>query len=138
MFTAMQWLAAAFVAGAPFSPMSPVSPAPTMPSRSVEGCITPEHTGTFRVTASKVDGTQGIPALLVLENVEGCLEATFITDGSSPAAIDHLAKAGDALQGRLNVTGSETQVTLRFEGSGVAGSIVGKRQSWKLEGRKTS
>jgi hypothetical protein len=79
-----------------------------------------------------------VPALLLLENIEGCLEATFITDGSSPAAIDHLAKSGDSLQGRLNVTGFETQVTLRFDGSAIAGSIVSKRQSWKLEGHKTS
>jgi hypothetical protein len=133
LFIAAQLAAAAIVAGAPS--MSSTKPAP---SRAAETCVAPEHTGTFRVTASKVDGTQGVPALLLLENIEGCLEATFITDGSSPAAIDHLAKTGDALKGRLNVTGSDTQVTLRFDGSGVAGSIVGKRQEWKLEGRKTS
>jgi hypothetical protein len=133
MFIVAQLAAAAVIAGAPSVPPSNVAP-----SRAAAVCVTPEHTGTFRVTASKVDGTQGIPAMLVLENIDGCLEATLITDGSSPAAIDHLAKSGDALQGRLNVTGSETQVTLRFDGSNIAGSIVGKRQSWKLEGRKTS
>ena len=133
MFVVAQLVAAALAAGAPSVPVKSAAPA-----RAAEGCITPEHTGTFRVTASRVDGTEGVPALLLLENIEGCLEATFITDGSSPAAIDHLAKTGDALQGRLNVTGSETQVTLRFDGAAVAGSIVGKRQSWKFEGRKTS
>jgi hypothetical protein len=119
---------------------APVAPAPVTPSALTHApaCITPELTGTFRLTASKQDGTQGIPAMLVLENIDGCLEATFITDGSNPAAIDHLAKTGDALQGRLNVTGAETQVTLRFDGTQVAGSIVGKKDSWKLEGRKTS
>ena len=90
------------------------------------------------VRIAPADGKLGVPALLLLENIDGCLEATFVTDGSSPAAIDHLARSGDALQGRLNVTGAETQVTLRFDGSAVAGSIVGKRQSWKIEGRKTS
>lgn len=136
MFTAMQLLAAAFIVGAPLSPIQP-SPTHATP-RSSESCVAPEHTGTFRLMASKIDGTQGVPALLLLENIEGCLEATFITDGSNPAAIDHLAKSGDAIQGRLNVTGSETQVTIRFDGSVVAGSIVGKKQSWKIEGRKTS
>jgi hypothetical protein len=132
MFIVAQLAAAALMA-APSVPASPVAPA-----RAAAVCVAPEHTGTFRVTASKADGTGGIPALLLLENIEGCLEATFITDGSSPAAIDHLSKSGEALQGLLNVTGSETQVTLRFDGTTVAGSIVGKRQSWKLEGRKTS
>jgi hypothetical protein len=132
MFTVAQLIAAAFIAGAPLIPST------TPPARAHDACVAPEHTGTFRVTASKVDGTQGIPALLLLENIEGCLEATFITDGSSPAAIDHLAKSGDALQGRLNVTGAETQVTVHFDGSAVVGSIVGKKQSWKFEGRKTS
>ncbi len=132
MFIIAQVFAAAVIAGAPSSPASTVAP------RATPSCVTPDHTGTFRVTASTTDGKQGVPALLLLENIEGCLEATFVTDGSSPAAIDHLAKSGDALEGRLNVTGSETKVSLHFEGSTVAGSIVGKKQSWKIEGRKTS
>jgi hypothetical protein len=133
MFTIAQLAAAAIIAGAPTVP-----PKAAAPARAPEACVTPEHTGTFRVTASKLDGTEGIPAVLLLENIGGCLEATFITDGSNPAAIDHLAKAGDTIQGRLNVTGNETQVTVRFDGTTVAGSIVGKKQSWKFEGRKTS
>jgi hypothetical protein len=132
MFIIAQLAAAAIVAGAP------VNPSPASHVRAPETCVAPEHTGTFRLTASAADGKLGVPALLLLENIDGCLEATFVTDGSSPAAIDHLARSGDALQGRLNVTGAETQVTLRFDGSAVAGSIVGKRQSWKIEGRKTS
>ena len=132
MFIIAQLVAAAVIAGAP------TSPAPTAVPSAREGCVTPDHTGTFRVTASTLDGKQGVPALLLLENIEGCLEATFIADGSNPAAIDHLSTTGDALQGRLNVTGTETKVTLRFDGSTIAGSIVGKKQNWKIEGRKTS
>ena len=111
---------------------------PSIHARAPESCVAPEHTGTFRLTASRVDGTQGIPALLLLENIDGCLAATLITDGSNPAAIDRLAKSGETLQGRLNVTGAEGRVTLRFDGSAVDGSIVAKRQEWKLSGRKTS
>jgi len=107
-------------------------------ARAPESCIAPEHTGTFRLTASRVDGTQGIPAVLLLENIDGCLAATLITDGSNPAAIDRLAQSGETLQGRLNVTGAEGRVTLRFDGSAFAGSIVARRQEWKLTGRKTS
>ncbi|MGH7620665.1 MAG: hypothetical protein ACREPM_25920 [Gemmatimonadaceae bacterium] len=135
MYSIGYLIAAAFVAS---GPLAPTTSAHAHGARADESCVAPEHTGTFRVTASKVDGTQGVPALLLLENIDGCLEATFITDGSSPAAIDHLAKSGDAIEGRLNVTGFETQVTLRFDGATVAGSIVGKQQQWKLEGRKTS
>ena len=132
MFIIAQLAAAAIVAGAPAPSQAATH------TRAPETCVAPDHTGTFRVTASAGDDRLGVPALLLLENIDGCLEATFVTDGSSPAAIDHLAKNGDTLQGRLNVTGAETQVSLRFDGTAVAGSIVGKRQSWKLEGRKTS
>jgi hypothetical protein len=137
MFIVAQMVAAAVIASAPAVPSRP-SPA-TAAARPAAACVAPEHTGTFRVTASRADGTDGTVAVLLLENIEGCLEATFITDGSSPAAIDHLMKDGDSLRGRLSVSGAaETQITLRFDGTNVEGSIVGKRQTWKLAGRKTS
>ena len=134
MFIVAQLVAAAVIASAP------VVPSPTTTTlRPAAACVAPEHTGSFRVTASRPDGTNGTLAVLLLENIEGCLEATFITDGSNPAAIDHLMKEGDSLRGRLNVSGAaETQITLRFDGTNVQGSIVGKKQEWKLEGRKTS
>jgi hypothetical protein len=137
MFIVAQLAAAAVIASAPIVPS--VQSSIAAPHRAPETCVAPENTGTFRVTASRVDGTQGIPALLLLENIEGCLEATLITDGSNPAAIVHLAKDGNALQGLINVSGaSESAVTLRIDGMSIEGSIVGKKQTWKLEGRKTS
>jgi hypothetical protein len=134
MIIVAQLVAAAVIASAPVVP-----PATTGAARPAAPCVAPEHTGTFRVMASRPDGTESTPAMLLLENNEGCLAATFITDGSSPAAIDHLMKDGDSLRGLLNVSGgAETQVTLRFDGTSVEGSIVGKKQAWKIAGRKTS
>ena len=126
-------LSLALVGGAPTpTPKVSVQPKPQ------PACITPERTGTFRVTATKPDGMIGVPAILVLENIEGCLEVTYVTDEKAPAVIDHLSQSNDMLRGQLNVTGSAAQVTLRFNGSSVAGSITQGKQEWRIEGRKTS
>lgn len=130
-------LALAFVGTAPSHPAS----SPT-PRHSSSACVTPERTGTFRVLATKVDGTNPVPAMLLLENIEGCLEATFVTDDRGPAIIDHLSLSGDTLKGSLNVTGIAAQVTFRFTGNTVpgttvAGSIIERRQEWRVEGRRT-
>lgn len=109
------------------------SPAPDSP----KACVAPEQTGTFRLVATKSDGKSGALALLLLENIDGCLEATFVTDDRGPAAIDSLSFTNGTLTGRLNVTGEFAKLTAKFEGTSVAGSIVAKKQQWKLEGRKT-
>jgi hypothetical protein len=101
-------------------------------------CIAPDRTGTFRLVAAKPDGSQAIPAILVLENIGGCLEASFVTDERGPAIIEHLSVSGDTLRGSLNVVGGSAQVTFRFDGSAVAGTIIERRQEWRIEGRRTS
>ena len=101
-------------------------------------CIAPERTGTFRITATTATGGIGSPAMLVLENIEGCLEVTYVTDEKAPSVIDHLSQSTDMIRGQLNVTGSAAQVTLKFSGSNVAGSITQGKQEWRIEGRKTS
>ncbi|HEY9225457.1 MAG TPA: hypothetical protein VIP11_02340 [Gemmatimonadaceae bacterium] len=100
-------------------------------------CVTPERTGTFRVTATKANGSDGVLTLLVLENIGGCLEATLVTDEKGPAAIDRLSLAADTLKGQINVGEGPAAFVLRFNGETVAGSIVSKKQEWRLEGRKT-
>jgi hypothetical protein len=118
---------------------APTPPAPFISdSLPKKACVTPDRTGTFRVTATKTDGKHGILALLLLENIDGCLEATFVTDDKGPAAIDQLSLSSDTLKGRLALPGESAQFTLRFNGPSVAGSIVGKKQEWRIEGRKTS
>jgi hypothetical protein len=106
---------------------------------SAKACVVPEQTGTFRLIATKADGKQGgALALLLLENIDGCLEATFVTDERGPAAIDSLSFSNGTLTGRLNVTGEFAKLTAKFDGKTVAGSIVAKKAQWKLEGRKTA
>jgi hypothetical protein len=118
---------------------APAPIAPTNPDSVRASCVAPSNTGTFRITTTKTaDGSHGISALLLLENIGGCLEATFITDGNSPAAIDRLSLSGDTLKGSLNVAGGSAQVVVKFDGSKVAGSIVERRTEWRIEGRKTS
>jgi len=111
--------------------------APSSVSDSAKACVVPEQTGTFRLVATKTDGKSGALALLLLENINGCLEATLVTDERGPAAIDSLAFSNGTLTGRLNVTGEFARLTAKFDGTNVAGSIVAKKAQWKLEGRKT-
>jgi hypothetical protein len=118
-----------------------VSPTPSLPRvqhLAPTTCIAPERTGIFRVFAAKPDGSQTVPAMLVLENIEGCLEASFVTYDRGPANIDHLSLSGDTLKGSLNVTGSPAQVTFKFSGSSVAGTIMERRQEWRVEGKRTT
>ena len=118
------------------------SPAPATPRaplhRVSAACISPDRTGTFRVFAAKPDGSQTVAAMLILENIGGCLEATFVTSDRGPAIIDHLSVSGDTLRGSLNITGNPAQVIFRFNGSDVVGTIIDRRQEWRVEGRRTS
>ena len=120
----------------------PFSSVPLAPRDSHHGaptiCIAPERTGTFRMFASKPDGSQLVAAMLLLENISGCLEASFVTNERGPAIIDRLSVTGDTLKGSLNVTGNPAQITLTFTGNLVAGTIVERRQEWRVEGKRTS
>lgn len=113
------------------------TPSPAAAADSAKACVSPEQTGTFRLIATNPDGKPGALALLLLENIDGCLEATFVTDEKGPAAIDNLALSNGTLTGRLNVTGEFAKLTAKFDGTSVEGSIVAKKAQWKLQGRKT-
>jgi hypothetical protein len=118
---------------------APTTSTPRAPHHPAQAtCIAPERTGTFRIFADKAKGSQSVPAILMLENVDGCLEASVVTDDRGPALIDHLSLSGDTLKGSLNITGNPAQVTLRFDGSAVVGTIVDRQQEWHVEGKRTS
>jgi len=133
MFTATTLLALTLGASGP----TPLVHAAT-DSLPKANCVAPDRTGSFRITATKTDGKHGAVALLLLENINNCLEVTFITDDRGPAAIDHLSLAGDTLRGKLNMPGAPADVIVRFNGPSVAGSIIQAKQEWRIEGRKTS
>ena len=114
-------------------------PAAAQPSIApAKTCVAAERTGTFRVVTKKSGGTALGLGLVLLENIDGCLEATFITDDAGPAIIDGLSLSGDTLKGNLKLSSGSAKVSLQFIGTGVAGSIVQGRNEWTVEGRKTS
>lgn len=75
MLTMSALLALTMTAGAP-------APRAVSDSTPQKACITPDRTGSFRVTATQTDGKYGSIALVLLENVSGCLEAS-----SSPTIV---------------------------------------------------
>jgi len=101
-------------------------------------CITPTRTGTFRLLAMSKKGNEPNTAILMLENIQGCLEVTFVTEGNGPAIIDHVSITGDTLKGSLRLTTGTAAVSFKFSDKDVAGSIVEGRREWTLEGRRTS
>lgn len=137
MSAAATLLALALFAGDTTTARPAPSATPATPATPTS-CVAPVRTGTFRMMTTRIDGTYGRPALLVLENIEGCLEATFVTDGSVPAIIDRLKVDGDTLTGNLKLPNGEAKFSIHFNASTVAGSIVEGREHWKMEGRRTS
>jgi hypothetical protein len=107
-------------------------------SAGVQGCITPVRTGTYRILAISKKGNEPRAAILVLENIQGCLEVTFVTDGVGPANIDRLSMTENTLKGSMRLSTGTATVSFQFSDKDVAGSIVEGRHEWKLEGRRTS
>jgi hypothetical protein len=101
-------------------------------------CAAPARTGTFRVVATRANSTFSRPAMLVLENINGCLEITFVTDNVAPVIIDQLRVSADSVTGSIKLDTGAAIVALQFDGSNVSGSIHQGRQQWLLEGRRTS
>jgi len=114
---------------------SRVDPPRTEPTRS---CAAPERTGTFRVTAMTRDSTNSKVGMILLENVEGCLEASMLTDENGPAIIDHIALDGDMITGSIRMTSGLGHVSLRLTDTGISGSIVQGRHEWRVTGKRTN
>jgi hypothetical protein len=107
-----------------------------MPAAKV--CVSAERTGTFRVVTKHQGSTALGLGLVVLENIDGCLEVTFITDEAGPAIIEEVSVTGDTLKGTLKLSSGSAKMMLQFAGANVAGSIVQGRNEWSVEGHKTS
>jgi len=80
-------LATALLAFALTSGESAQARAITVDSAAAQSCITPARTGTYRILAISKKGNEPRAAMLVLENIQGCLEVTFVTDGVGPAIL---------------------------------------------------
>jgi hypothetical protein len=116
------------------------APARAIPVDSVatRSCITPARTGTYRILAISKKGNEPRAALLVLENIQGCLEVTFVTDGVGPAIIDRLSLTDTTLKGSMRLSTGTAVVSIQFSDKDVSGSIVEGKHEWKLDGRRTS
>jgi hypothetical protein len=107
-------------------------------STDARSCVTPARTGTYRIVAVSKIGNEPRAALLVLENIQGCLEVTFVTDGGGPAIIDRLSLTDNTLKGSMRVSTGTATVSFQFSDKDISGSIVEGKHEWKLDGRRTS
>ena len=116
------------------------APARAIPvdSAVARSCITPARTGTYRILAISKKGNEPRAALLVLEDIQGCLEVTFVTDGVGPAIIDRLSLTDTTLKGSMRLSTGTAVVSIQFSEKDVSGSIVEGKHEWKLDGRRTS
>ena len=131
-------LATALLAFALTSGESAQARAITVDSAAAQSCITPARTGTYRILAISKKGNEPRAAMLVLENIQGCLEVTFVTDGVGPAIIDRLSMTETTLKGSLRLSTGTATVSFQFSDKDVSGSIVEGKHEWKLDGRRTS
>jgi hypothetical protein len=111
---------------------------PSVPSHAPRTCATPTQTGTFRITALPADSSDSRLGIIVFESIDGCLEATILTEDAGPAAIDHLVVSGDDITGALRIPTGTAKVTLHVTGKEISGSIVEGKHAWRLSGRRTS
>ena len=133
MFIATAVLALSLFGGEP-------APARSVPvdSGSAPACITPTRTGVFRIVTLNKKTNDPTTAVLMLENIQGCLEVTFVTEGNGPAVIDGVSITDDTLKGSLHLSTGKAAVSLKFTDKDVTGSIVEGRRQWSVEGRRTS
>ncbi len=102
------------------------------------GCTVPTQTGIFRITALTKDSTTAKIGMVLLENVENCLEVSIVTDDAGPAVIDNLELNGDVLTGNVRLESGPAKVTLRFAPNVISGTIGEGKRAWSLSGRRTS
>lgn len=110
----------------------------TVDSGASRTCLAPERTGTFRVLAMSKKGNEPSAAILILENIQGCLEVTFVIGGTGPTVINSVTVDGNTLQGSLRLSTGTAKVSFKFSDKEVTGTIVEGRREWKLDGHRTS
>jgi hypothetical protein len=102
----------------------------------VASCTPATRTGTYRVLLRR-DGVEPMPGLLVLERAAGCLSALYITERSS-VSLDSLQLAGDELKAVMRTSRGSAKVSLRFDESGITGTIAQGKKTWSVTGERTS
>lgn len=101
-------------------------------------CVTPTQTGIFRITATTTDSSNASVGLVLLENINDCLEASIMAESGGPSIIEEVSLKGDLLTGRVHLAGGLADVSLRVSALDISGSIVAGKQAWIVSGHRTA
>jgi hypothetical protein len=101
-------------------------------------CAAPTQTGIYRITAVTKDSSIAKIGMVLMENVENCLEVSILTDDGGPAMMDNIQMDGDVLTGNVRLVSGPAKVTLRFAQNGISGTIGEGKKVWSLSGRRTT
>jgi hypothetical protein len=106
-------------------------------SRATVLCDQSIKPGTYRIFLTS-DKVAPMAALLLLERLEGCLEATFIADGSPASGMELVSVSEGVITAKLKT--SDGMATVRFKpgDAGITGDIAQGKRIWKVEGKKTA
>lgn len=106
-------------------------------SQAAALCDQSIKTGTYRIVLTS-DKVAPMEALLVLERLEGCLEATFIADGSPASGMQLVSVSEGVITAKLRTPSGDATIKFKPGDAGVTGDIAQGRRVWKVEGRKTA
>ncbi|HEY4303143.1 MAG TPA: hypothetical protein VGM82_01645 [Gemmatimonadaceae bacterium] len=107
-------------------------------SEPSNSCIAPTQTGVFRITATTKDSSNASVGLILLENVNNCLEASIVAEDAGPAIIEKIALSQNMLTGRVHMRGGIADVSLRISPEEISGSIINGKKSWLVSGVRTT
>ena len=110
----------------------------TLAAQPSQTCTAPTQTGVYRITATTKDSSNASVGLVLLENVNDCLEASIIADDGGPAIIEQASLKDNTLTGRVHMRYGLAQVSLRISSDEITGSIVNGKKSWLVSGRRTT
>ena len=109
-----------------------VNAAPT-PRDTASHCVATPVTGAYRAML-KTDN-QTVPALIVIERVQGCASVLLIMDRVSPISV--ITVNGSRLNGKLSTEQGTAAVTIDLTGDMVSGTIADGKTRWSLDGRRS-
>lgn len=107
-------------------------------STPAKSCIAPTQTGVFRITAMTKDSSNASVGLVLLENVNNCLEASIVAEDAGPAIIEKVALSDGVLTGRVHMRDGFADVSLKISSSDINGSITAGKKLWLVSGLRTT
>jgi len=99
-------------------------------------CAPIVRTGTYRIVMAR-DGEVPKLALLVLERSAGGESVTLVTEQSSAVLLVRSMDEGK-LAGTMQTERGAAEVTIKFGGEAISGTVQRGKKSWTVSGEKTS